>query len=81
MFSNPFKLFPAEAATLQYEVYFSDDFDFVIAGKLPGVTLGEHRGQHASGTCFSLRFFCVFFSSFTCTSFLANQYRRANVKL
>ncbi|KNC79829.1 hypothetical protein SARC_07789 [Sphaeroforma arctica JP610] len=47
------------AATLEYEVYFDDDFDFAKGGKLPGVHGGDRScsgGYKARGNdCFSTR--------------------------
>jgi hypothetical protein len=49
IFANPFGLLPADGIRMSYEVFFPDTWDWVIAGKLPGVSLGTAAGQHASG--------------------------------
>lgn len=48
-FANPFKSLPADSATLRYEVFIPENFDFVICGKFPGLGFGRTRGEHASG--------------------------------
>ena len=49
IFCNPLALLPVEEVTLAYDVFFSDDWDFVICGKLPGIGFGVAQGDHASG--------------------------------
>ena len=49
IFCNPFGLLPANEVTLAYDVFFSEDWDFVICGKLPGIGFGLEAGDHASG--------------------------------
>lgn len=49
IFCNPFGLLPAEEVTLSYDVFFSDEWDFIICGKLPGIGFGTRQGEHASG--------------------------------
>eukprot|EP01134_Creolimax_fragrantissima_P002850 CFRG2850T1 len=47
------------SATLEYEVYFPDDFEWTLGGKLPGLHGGDRKcsgGYYADGTdCFSTR--------------------------
>ena len=67
-FAYPYKSVPTAAdgpisvqsATLEYEVYFPDDFDFVKGGKLLGMSGGEKMGRGCGGGvdpdhCFSFR--------------------------
>lgn len=49
LLGNPFGLLPAETARLSYDVFFPADFDWVRAGKLPGLALGRKPGDVASG--------------------------------
>jgi hypothetical protein len=49
-YASPHKYFPSDAVTLQYLVKFSDNFEWVKGGKLPGLYLGK---QGASGGRFS----------------------------
>ncbi len=52
----------SEKATLEYEVYFPADFDFVKGGKLPGIMGGSkgcagcRRDEPLRSNCFSARF-------------------------
>jgi len=39
--AQPSSVFPCTSVTMAYKVYFPDDFDFVLGGKLPGVWGGE----------------------------------------
>jgi hypothetical protein len=67
-FAYPYKAIPtssdnplsAQSATLEYEVYFPMDFDFVKGGKLLGLAGGAKNGRGCGGgvdpdTCFSYR--------------------------
>ena len=61
--TNPFeKTYPVsnEGATLEYDVYFPDNFEFVKGGKLPGLMGGASNGIGCGGgnrnfDCFSYR--------------------------
>jgi hypothetical protein len=49
-----------ETASLEYEVYFPNDFDWVKGGKLPGLAGGDRNGRGCGGgvnpeACFSYR--------------------------
>jgi hypothetical protein len=46
---NPHNVFPADAATLTYSVYFPEGFDFVKGGKLPGMNIGCNTEDSATG--------------------------------
>lgn len=39
--AQPKAIFPTNAVLLEYDVYFPEDFDFVLGGKLPGVWGGD----------------------------------------
>jgi hypothetical protein len=67
-FGYPYKTNPTspddplsvQSATLEYDVYFPSDFDFVKGGKLPGMSGGAKNGRGCGGgvdpnTCFSYR--------------------------
>ena len=67
-FAYPYKANPTstdnplsiQSATLEYEVYFPNDFDFVKGGKLPGMSGGVKNGRGCGGgvdpnECFSFR--------------------------
>jgi len=49
IFCNPYALLPTDEVTVAYDVFFSEDWDFVICGKLPGIGFGIKEGDHASG--------------------------------
>ena len=49
IYANPLRMFPADSATLSFSVYFPPDFEFVRAGKLLGLSIGQKPGDHASG--------------------------------
>eukprot|EP00889_Picochlorum_renovo_P003236 jgi/Picre1/30266/NNA_005632.t1 len=54
---NPFSV---QGATLEYDVYFDPNFDFVKGGKLPGLAGGRSNGRGCGGgndpdVCFSIR--------------------------
>ncbi|KAI0078973.1 hypothetical protein K474DRAFT_748854 [Panus rudis PR-1116 ss-1] len=56
-YATPLDLRDANNVTLEYSVFFPVDFDWVLAGKLPGI-FGGHRGcsgGDAAVTCFSTR--------------------------
>ena len=50
-YANPFKIFPAEKATVSYDVYFPTEYDWKQkGGKLPGVCLGTVPNACATGS-------------------------------
>ncbi|KAF8172083.1 hypothetical protein BJ912DRAFT_994396, partial [Pholiota molesta] len=56
-YAAPLDISDATNVTLQYSVFFPADFDWVLAGKLPGL-YGGHTGcsgGNAARTCFSTR--------------------------
>jgi len=56
-YASPIEISNAHNVTLQYSVYFPSDFDWVLAGKLPGL-YGGHTGcsgGNAALDCFSTR--------------------------
>ena len=56
-YATPIDISDARNVTLQYSVFFPEDFDWVLAGKLPGL-YGGHTGcsgGNAALDCFSTR--------------------------
>ncbi|KAJ7700842.1 hypothetical protein B0H17DRAFT_213241 [Mycena rosella] len=56
-YAMPLALAPAQSVTMGYSVFFPDDFDWVKAGKLPGLFGGKMAcsGGDAALDCFSTR--------------------------
>ena len=56
-YASPLDISSAQNVSLRYRVFFPEDFDFVLAGKMPGLYAG-HRGcsgGNAALDCFSTR--------------------------
>lgn len=56
-YATPLDISSAQNVSLKYSVFFPDNFDFVLAGKMPGLYAG-HRGcsgGNAAIDCFSTR--------------------------
>ena len=49
LFGNPFKSLPAESATLSYDIFLPDTWDWRICGKFPGISFGLSEESHSSG--------------------------------
>ena len=56
-YANPLDITQARSVTLEYDVYFPADFEFVLGGKLPGLFGGKEScsGGDAALDCFSTR--------------------------
>lgn len=56
-YANPLDITQAQSVTLEYDVYFPADFEFVLGGKLPGLFGGKEScsGGDAALDCFSTR--------------------------
>ena len=56
-YANPLDITRARSVTLEYDVYFPADFEFVLGGKLPGLFGGKEScsGGDAALDCFSTR--------------------------
>ncbi|VDB84555.1 unnamed protein product [Peniophora sp. CBMAI 1063] len=56
-YANPLDITEARSVTLEYDVYFPADFEFVLGGKLPGLFGGKEScsGGDAALDCFSTR--------------------------
>ena len=49
LFANPWGILPRDGVTMSYEVFLPDSWDWVKAGKFPGIGIGTRQGEHASG--------------------------------